>query len=77
MFLGIYIYLTIQSIDPLNISLMDAFIPPIWSEGGDVRFILGTDQQGRDMLSTSVYGSRISKELFLRVQENFSVTIGN
>ena len=46
--------------DPLNISLMDAFIPPIWSEGGDVRFILGTDQQGRDMLSTIIYGSRIS-----------------
>lgn len=46
--------------NPLNISLMDAFIPPIWSEGGDVRFILGTDQQGRDMLSTIIYGSRIS-----------------
>jgi len=39
---------------------MDAFIPPIWSEGGDVRFLLGTDQQGRDMLSTIIYGSRIS-----------------
>ena len=46
--------------DPLNVSLMDAFIPPVWSEGGDVRFILGTDQQGRDMLSTIIYGSRIS-----------------
>tara|TARA_B100000927_G_C16403511_1_gene444396 strand:- start:111 stop:1028 length:918 start_codon:yes stop_codon:yes gene_type:complete len=46
--------------DPLNISLMDAFIPPFWSEGGDMRFILGTDQQGRDMLSTIIYGSRIS-----------------
>ena len=31
--------------DPINISLMDAFIPPVWSEGGDIRFILGTDQQ--------------------------------
>ena len=39
---------------------MDAFIPPVWSEGGDIRFILGTDQQGRDMLSTIIYGSRIS-----------------
>ena len=46
--------------DPINISLMDAFIPPVWSEGGDIRFILGTDQQGRDMLSTIIYGSRIS-----------------
>ena len=46
--------------NPLNISLMDAFIPPVWTEEGDVRFILGTDQQGRDMLSTIIYGSRIS-----------------
>ncbi len=46
--------------DPMNISLMDAFIPPIWSEGGTSNFLLGTDQQGRDMLSTMIYGSRIS-----------------
>jgi len=46
--------------DPLNVSLMDAFIPPVWSEGGSTDFLLGTDQQGRDMLSTMIYGSRIS-----------------
>ena len=46
--------------DPMNISLMDAFIPPVWSEGGDTNFLLGTDQQGRDMLSTMIYGARIS-----------------
>ena len=46
--------------DPLNISLMDAFIPPVWSEGGNANFFLGTDQQGRDMFSTMIYGSRIS-----------------
>ena len=46
--------------DPLNVSLMDAFIPPVWSEGGSADFLLGTDQQGRDMLSTMIYGSRIS-----------------
>tara|TARA_B100000029_G_scaffold494712_1_gene558823 strand:- start:2389 stop:3312 length:924 start_codon:yes stop_codon:yes gene_type:complete len=46
--------------DPMNISLMDAFIPPVWSDGGDSNFILGTDQQGRDMFSTMVYGARIS-----------------
>ena len=46
--------------DPMNISLMDAFIPPIWSEGGTSNFLLGTDQQGRDMLSTMIYGARIS-----------------
>ena len=46
--------------DPINISLMDAFTPPVWSEGGNIKFLLGTDQQGRDMLSTMIYGSRIS-----------------
>ena len=39
---------------------MDAFTPPSWSEGGSSSFLLGTDQQGRDMLSTIIYGSRIS-----------------
>jgi len=46
--------------DPKTISLIDAFTPPVWSNGGNVNFILGTDQQGRDMLSTMIYGSRIS-----------------
>ena len=46
--------------DPATVSLMDAFTPPIWSEGGSSSFILGTDQQGRDMFSTIIYGSRIS-----------------
>ena len=46
--------------NPINVSLMDAFIPPIWSEGGNANFFLGTDQQGRDMFSTIIYGSRIS-----------------
>jgi len=46
--------------DPSSLSLMDAFTPPSWSEGGTRNFILGTDGQGRDMLSTILYGSRIS-----------------
>ena len=46
--------------DPSSLSLMDAFTPPSWSEGGTRNFLLGTDGQGRDMLSTILYGSRIS-----------------
>ncbi len=48
-----------------TLDLMDAYTPPIWMEGGDPAFILGTDEQGRDMLSAIVYGSRIS--LFISV----------
>ena len=46
--------------DPSSLSLMDAFTPPSWTSEGKVEFLLGTDGQGRDMLSTLLYGSRIS-----------------
>ncbi len=34
--------------------------PPVWQEGGDWRFLLGTDAVGRDMLSRLIYGSQYS-----------------
>ena len=34
--------------------------PPSWSAGGHLRFLLGTDEIGRDMLSRLIYGSRLS-----------------
>gem|GEM_PF-6783382 len=46
--------------DPAQISLWDGKLPPAWVEGGDSRYLLGTDNQGRDMLSTLLYGGRIS-----------------
>jgi len=46
--------------DMTNVSIMDAFLPPAWIEGGDVRFLLGTDNVGRGVLSTIIHGSRIS-----------------
>ena len=46
--------------DPSSLSLMDAFTPPSWTSEGQIEFLLGTDGQGRDMLSTILYGSRIS-----------------
>jgi peptide/nickel transport system permease protein len=46
--------------DPAQVDLIDAEIPPIWIEGGDRRFLLGTDIQGRDILSAILYGSRMS-----------------
>ena len=35
-------------------------VPPFWVAGGDPRFILGTDDVGRDMLSRLLYGARLS-----------------
>jgi len=46
--------------DLTQVDLLDAFIPPVWESGGDVRFLLGTDDQGRGILSTIIYGARIS-----------------
>jgi len=46
--------------DPSQLELLDAFTPPIWSEGGSWRFVLGTDDQGRDLYSAMLYGTRIS-----------------
>ncbi|RDE19667.1 ABC transporter permease [Motiliproteus coralliicola] len=46
--------------DPSAIDIMDSEIPPAWQEEADERFALGTDAQGRDMLSTMLYGTRIS-----------------
>jgi len=45
--------------DLKQLDLNNAFKPPVWA-GGDSRFLLGTDQQGRDLLSGIVYGVRIS-----------------
>ncbi len=46
--------------DPAAVSLMDGLQPPAWREGGTANFLLGTDEQGRDVLSTILYGARIS-----------------
>ncbi|MDY0228100.1 MAG: ABC transporter permease [Desulfomicrobium apsheronum] len=46
--------------DTTTINIMDSELPPVWMDGGDKSFTLGTDAQGRDMLSTMLYGMRIS-----------------
>ncbi|MEP3045175.1 MAG: ABC transporter permease [Roseibium sp.] len=46
--------------DLASLSIMDARVPPVWMEFSDPRFILGTDDQGRDLLSGIFYGMRIS-----------------
>ncbi|NNE24003.1 MAG: ABC transporter permease [Rhizobiales bacterium] len=46
--------------DLATISIMDASLPPAWLDGSDPRFVLGTDDQGRDIFSTIIFGARIS-----------------
>lgn len=46
--------------DGAALDMWNAEIPPIWSEAGQWPFLLGTDTQGRDILSAILYGTRIS-----------------
>jgi peptide/nickel transport system permease protein len=49
--------------DPFDLKTLDlnnSLMPPSWAEGGQSAYPLGTDDQGRDVLSTILYGSRIS-----------------
>ena len=46
--------------DLAAIDLADAGLPPAWQEGGSAAFPLGTDDQGRDLLSAILHGTRIS-----------------
>ena len=46
--------------DLASLELSDARLPPFWLEGGQWRYLLGTDDQGRDILSALIYGARIS-----------------
>ena len=64
------------ALHPPNEQYRDALlVPPAWSEGGSTRFILGTDDIGRDILSRIIYGSRVSMSIGLLVV-TLSLSIG-
>jgi peptide/nickel transport system permease protein len=46
--------------DPAQLELMNSRLPPIWEADGQAPFLLGSDEQGRDILSAILYGLRIS-----------------
>ncbi|MGQ7248378.1 ABC transporter permease [Halomonas sp. V046] len=49
--------------DPYDLAQIDILaseLPPFWVEGADAMYSMGTDSQGRDMLSTILYGMRVS-----------------
>lgn len=46
--------------DLTSFDLLDSLLPPGFADDGDQRFVLGTDDQGRDLLSAILYGTRLS-----------------
>jgi peptide/nickel transport system permease protein len=46
--------------DAASLELTDSRLPPAWAEEGSLKYLLGTDDQGRDILSALMYGTRIS-----------------
>src|SRR3984957_15130407 len=46
--------------DPAQLQLMNSRIEPLWLADGQHPFLLGTDEQGRDVFSAILYGLRIS-----------------
>jgi peptide/nickel transport system permease protein len=46
--------------DLASLQLLDAFKPPAWEPEGSPEYLLGTDDQGRDVLSAIMYGARVS-----------------
>lgn len=61
--------------DPAQLDLMNSRLPPVWEAEGQMPYLLGTDEQGRDILSAIFYGLRISLLVgFLGVA--FSATLG-
>ena len=46
--------------DLTTLELSDARLPPAWSAEGSAKYLLGTDDQGRDILSALMYGARVS-----------------
>lgn len=88
--LAIFLTMTLATIfapllapfDPYNLAqldIMDSELPPVWEAGGDSRFLFGTDDQGRDLWSTILYGTRVSLIIGIcavMVQAFLGITIG-
>src|ERR1700746_1803360 len=54
-------WLAVQNpVDPAQLQLINSRIAPLWTAGGQSPFLLGTDEQARDVLSAILYGLRIS-----------------
>jgi ABC-type dipeptide/oligopeptide/nickel transport system permease subunit len=61
--------------DPTRGNLRLRLLPPVWQEKGDPSYLLGTDDQGRDLLSRIIFGSRVSLLVGL-LSVGISVVVG-
>jgi peptide/nickel transport system permease protein len=64
-FIGVFVLTAllaplIAPADPMTGSLEDRLTPPAWADGGSMRYLLGTDDLGRDILSRLIHGARVS-----------------
>lgn len=64
-FIGVFVLTAILApliapSDPMTGSLEDRLTPPAWADGGSMRYLLGTDDLGRDILSRLIHGARVS-----------------
>ncbi len=65
--------------DPAQINIMNSEYPPAWIDGALPEFVLGTDDQGRDLWSTILYGTRLSLIIGIcavALQAFLGITIG-
>ena len=65
--------------DPTQTNLRDRNQPPAWLEGGDSRYLMGTDHLGRDVYSRVIHGARISlivASMVILVGNTIGVVIG-
>ena len=61
--------------DLATLELADARTPPVGFEGANPKYLLGTDDQGRDILSALMYGARIS--LMVAITSTGPITLGS
>lgn len=61
--------------DPTTGNLRNRLVPPVWNSEGSWDYPLGTDAQGRDILTRVIYGSRVSLAVGL-ISVGISVVIG-
>ena len=65
--------------DPNKSNLNDRHLPPAWLEGGEAKYLMGTDHLGRDVYSRVIFGARISlivASMVILVGNTIGVLIG-